>query len=78
MYDQLPMQVSLMERNRERDALMREAEVRRDMDHGPPVPGRLPGLWAAARDRLAALARPRTRQSPAALCQAELGSSPVA
>jgi hypothetical protein len=76
MYDQLPMQVSLMERQRQRDALMRESEVRRALGNGPAPADRLRHWVAAARDRLAVTARPR--QAAAASCRTKLGSSAAA
>ena len=77
MYDQLPMQISLMEHKRERDALMREAEILRELGDDPAASVRLARWAAAARGWLAAAARPRTRQQGGD-CRAELGSSAVA
>jgi hypothetical protein len=75
MYSQLPMQVSLMERKRERAALLREAEVLRALGNSP-APAAPLGHWlAAARERLAAMARPRARQEDAPPCRTKLGAS---
>lgn len=75
MYSQLPMQVSLMERKRERDVLMREAEVLHALGDAPAQPTRLMDWLAGARDRLAAMARPRARQEDAPPCRTKLGAS---
>lgn len=75
MYSQLPMQVSLMERKRERAALLQEAEVLRALGASPAPVARL-GHWvAAARERLAVMARPRERQEDTPPCRTKLGAS---
>lgn len=64
MYNQLPMQVSLMERERERMTWMKELETLRALGDDP-VPWARSSRWiAAASGRLARLAR-NQRSQPA-------------
>ena len=78
MYDQLLMHVSLMERKREREALLRESDMLRALDRGLALSTRMKGWLAPGRKRLISMARPRPRQAPAAPCRSELGSSAAA
>lgn len=73
----MPMQGSLMERQRQRDALMRESEILRALSDDPALSTRFSDWLAAAQGRLAAMARPRARLT-AADCRVEPGSSAVA
>jgi hypothetical protein len=78
MYDQLPMQVSLMERKREREALLRESELLRVLGRGPALSTRMKGWLVPGRKRLISMARPRPSQASADPLRSELGSSAAA
>jgi hypothetical protein len=77
MYNQLPMQVSLMERDREIKALLREGEILRALDQRPAKSVRLPS-WAAARCRIAALRSLPAPRTAGVDCQRVLGSTATA
>ena len=72
------MQVSLVERKREREALLREMEILRALGHGPALPTRITRWVGAAKGRLTAMTRLQAQKSTAAPCRSELGSSGAA